>query len=156
MSGDLTCRPITPDDLEPDFLDEATALEEAAFGEGGLNRWTLPPYVRYGRVYGAFLAGTRLIGLAECMRSWSYPEEAYLAGFSIAPSCRHRGFGTSLMGFMAADMRESGVGLLFLTLSPSNVTAASFYEYNGFTATKELPLEYGEAEGRLLLVRTLL
>lgn len=134
-------------------LQQYVQLEEDSFGEGGLNAWTLVPMIRHGRVYTAYENST-LIGLAQYMRDWDKPEQAYLLGVSIAKKVRGRGFGTAFLARTLQMIAYDKISKVELTVAPENLAAIHIYEKLGFTAKEIRKDEYGIGEDRIVMVLT--
>ncbi|NLY51872.1 MAG: GNAT family N-acetyltransferase [Firmicutes bacterium] len=141
------------DELQPELLEALVAMEQEAFGKGGMNEWFLPPFVRYGRVYVLWVANDeRPAGVAECMISWQDPRCVYLFGFSIGKEWRNQGLGTRFLQEIIRRLREQGFRALELTVSPNNAAAVRLYQGRfGFRTIGFHKEEYGPGEDRLLL-----
>ncbi|NLY30923.1 MAG: GNAT family N-acetyltransferase [Firmicutes bacterium] len=141
------------DELHAELLEALVAIEQEAFGKGGMNEWFLPPFVRYGRVYVLWVEGDqRPAGVAECMISWRQPQCAYLFGISIGKEWRGQGLGTRFLQGIIGRLREQGFQALELTVSPDNAAALKLYQGRlGFRTIASCKEEYGPGEDRLLL-----
>lgn len=136
-------------------IEQICRLEQASFGEGGLNRWHLMPLVRHGRVYGYYKAGL-LIGCAQFILDWDNKEKAYLYGFSMAGEYRGRGLGTKFLESSLAELAREGIKKVELTVAPDNQAARKVYEEKlGFQIVGSRCNEYGPGETRLVLERDL-
>ncbi|MDH7497216.1 MAG: GNAT family N-acetyltransferase [Syntrophomonadaceae bacterium] len=135
----------------PAEVERMVALEEEAFGPGGLNAWTLVPLIRHGRVF-ALRSGDDIVGLVQYMRDWENPRTAYLVGVSVAARLRGNGLGTRLLRQSLQRLAAEGITRVELTVSPANVAAIHVYEEHlGFTAVAYREHEYGRGENRLVL-----
>ncbi|MEW6425324.1 MAG: GNAT family N-acetyltransferase [Bacillota bacterium] len=132
-------------------IEQICRLEQASFGEGGLNRWHLMPLVRHGRVYGYYENNT-LIGCMQFLLDWENREKAYLYGFSMADGYRGRGLGTKFLKSSLAELAREGIKKVELTVAPDNQAARKVYEEKlGFQIIKHRIDEYGPGETRLVL-----
>lgn len=137
------------------LLRQLVQLEQAAFGQGGLNEWHLVPFIRHGRV---FLAkeNQEVVGMIQYMRDWEIPDKAYLIGVSIACQRRGKGLGTMLMRDSLLALRNENMATVELTVNPANRGAIKVYQEKlGFTVTELREAEYGEGEPRLVMVLSL-
>jgi ribosomal-protein-alanine N-acetyltransferase len=123
-------------------------VEEEAFGEAGVDLYTLPPFILFEAVYALFIDG-ELGGVAELVRSWD-TRTVLLWGFAIAPQFRGRGYGTRFLEAVLDDL-PGGVEEVRLTVSPANVAARRLYESLGFEYVERVEDMYGEGEERLLM-----
>ncbi|MGI6566258.1 MAG: GNAT family N-acetyltransferase [Firmicutes bacterium] len=139
--------------LQPELLEALVAIEQEAFGKGGMNEWFLPPFARYGRVYVLWVEGDRRpAGVAECMVSWQQPQCVYLFGISIRKCRRGQGLGTRFLQEIIGRLQAEGFQALELTVSPGNAAALRLYQERlGFRTIAFHKEEYGPGEDRLLL-----
>lgn len=128
------------------------ALEEEAFGCGGLNEWHLVPLIRHGRVFIIRSDENEIIGAAQYMLDWDVPGKAYLVGISIAKERRGQGIGTVLLTESLAVLQSESIKLVELTVEPSNTAAVRLYEQKlGFVRNEYRENEYGAGEHRLAM-----
>jgi len=144
----LEVRVVNEVDFE--LIKELALLEEDVFGRGGLNEWTLPVFVRYGKVFLLEEKG-KVEGSAEFIKSWSNPKLVFLAGFSIRQNKRGKGLGSFFLEKVIGFLREDGVKSINATVSPFNKRALGLYEKMGFVRVGYLENEYGLGEDRLLV-----
>lgn len=137
------------------LLDQLVYLEISAFGRGGMNEWFLPAFVKHGAVF-ILWHNDCPIGVAECMRDWSRPDEAYLFGFSLAKEARGKGWGRLFMTRICAILAKQGFKQVSLTVSPNNQAALRLYRRLKFRSVAYLPDEYGPGENRFLMKKCLL
>lgn len=139
--------------LNPALLQILVDIEREAFGQGGMNEWFLPPFVRHGKVYAVWVEGfPEPVGVAECMADWRRPQRAYLFGISIRRNWRGKGIGTRFLQEICRHLQKEGFEALELTVDPRNAAAVRMYEEKlGFRLTDFYPAEYGPGEDRLLL-----
>lgn len=134
---------------EPDAatISQVAALEDQAFGRGGLNEWHLPVIARHGRLY-VLSAGKNIIAAASLIRDWTIGR-AFLFDFVVAEDERGRGHGRLLLEYVLADLKKSGIEHVELTVALDNAEAKGLYESFGFKEVAVLVNEYGAGEDRL-------
>lgn len=136
------------------WVDDVTQLEAQAFGEGGLNAWTLVPLARHGRVYGLVEDG-RVWAAAQVFRDWDQPT-AYLVGIAVDQARRGQGWGTHLLTEVHRLLAADGLESLELTVDPGNTAAVRVYQHKlGYRSVEVRRDEYGAGEDRLVLVADL-
>lgn len=133
------------------IIESVTALEENAFGRGGLNEWHLPVIARQGRLYVARANETKVVvGAASLIRSWE-TGIAFLFDLAVAREWRRRGVGRRLMAAVVEELKRDGIRCLELTVAPENGPALALYNGLGMTKAAYLPEEYGGGADRILL-----
>lgn len=137
-------------DVNPNTLAEMVSLEKEAFGRAGLNEWTLPVFIRYGRVF-LLLNEGEIVGVAELMKDWSNFDLAFLVGFSVRKEHRRKGWGKFFLTEIIERMRKEDLNSLYLTVSSANDAAVELYRQLGFLQVALLRDEYGKGEDRLLM-----
>lgn len=147
MKIDIVClnRRISAEEIE-----ELSRIEAENFGITGLNRYTLPPFVEFGRVYVLYADGNPA-GLAELMRGWD-GRTAYLFGISIRKEFRGKGLGRRLLQKIIDDLTDD-TEALYLTVKPDNQVAIKLYRSLGFVEQEYITDCYGRGEDRILMVR---
>lgn len=143
----LTIERVTEFDSE--LINRLTEIEEEVFGDGGLNRWTFPVFIRHGAVYILRCDGG-ICGIADLMRDWADPKLAFIVNFVIAKDNRGKGYGAIFLRSLIDNLREDGIGKVQLTVAPDNAAAIYLYSKVGFKQITELSNEYGAAVDRLL------
>lgn len=137
--------------VEPELVKRLVALEEAAFGHGGMNEWHLVPLIRHGRVY-ITRKNQEIVGLIQYMLDWNCPQKAYMVGVSIDAKWRGRGVGTELLKESFIWLQQDNIREVELTVDPQNISAVTLYEKKlGFVITELRDNEYGEGENRLVM-----
>jgi len=131
------------------LLDELSHVEAEAFGEGGLNHWTFPVFIRHGAVF-MLKCGDALCGVADVLKDWKDPELAFVVGFAIQRGKRGMGFGTQFIHELIRRLRDEGIKKIQLTVDPECEQAISIYRKAGFKQIAELADEYGPGIDRLL------
>ncbi|MHB8840574.1 MAG: GNAT family N-acetyltransferase [Candidatus Aquicultor sp.] len=131
------------------LLDELSRVEAEAFGEGGLNHWTFPVFIRHGAVF-VLKCGDALCGVADVLKDWKDPELAFVVGFAIREDRRSMGFGTQFLHELLRVLRDEGIKKIQLTVDPECKQAISVYRKAGFEQVAELADEYGPGIDRLL------
>jgi len=149
--SNLTVKILEQPDSE--IIAAVAALEEEAFGRGGLNEWHLPVIARHGRLV-VIIEAERVIGAASLLKDWA-GNSAFLFDLVIAGDVRGRGCGRYLMEKTIENLRNEGFKRLELTVAPDNNAAVDFYERLGFERTGLLPGEYGLGQDRLAMTLTL-
>ena len=142
------------DDVDKFIIDQIEKLEHDMFGRGGLNEWHIPFIIRYGKVYVVEL-GSRVIGVAELMRSWDTPDDIYLIGLSIDKRYQGKMLGRKLLETIIDDLNMEEIDNIFLTLDQDNKAALKLYSRVGFIVIDELSDEYGAGADRLLMKKEL-
>jgi ribosomal-protein-alanine N-acetyltransferase len=130
------------------LIAEIVEIEKEAFGEAGVDLYTLPPFILFEAVYTLFVEG-ELGGVAELVRSWD-TRTVLLWGFAIAPRFRRKGYGTRFLEAVLNDL-PGGVEEVRLTVSPANVAARRLYESLGFEYVEHVEDMYGKGEERLVM-----
>lgn len=126
-------------------------IDEAAFGPESLNKWSLPLFLHYGRVYIARYRGEPA-GAAELIRDWYNPELVYLYGYAVAPQFRGEGIGTLFLRSILEELPPAGFRRLQLTVHPENQIALHIYRDKfGMRTLDFISNYYGPGEDRWLL-----
>ena len=134
---------------EKERINEIAEYEELIFGDGGIGRWTIMPFVRYGKVY-VLLEDEEIVSVAEIMRTFD-TKDAYIYGFFTKEKFLRKGYGSVLLNFIINEMEKSGIEALTLTVDPENEKAVNLYLKHGFEKAGILTEEYGENEDRLYM-----
>ena len=132
-------------DLIADIVDYETVI----FGDGGIGRWTIMPFIRYGEIYAA-VHENEVISAVELMKAFD-GEEVYIYGFFTKEKYSGKGYGSKLLEFTINEMRKNKVKVLSLTVDPENEAAKNLYFKHGFKEAGLLEDEYGEGVHRLYL-----
>ncbi len=132
------------------LIKELTFLEEDIFQRGGLNEWTLPVFIRYGRVYVLEEKG-EIEGVAEFIRDWNDTKRVFLVGFYIRQDRRRKGLGKFFLKKIIELLKKEDVRDIRATVSSANEVALMLYEKSGFVKAGYLMNEYGPGEDRLLM-----
>lgn len=126
-------------------------IDEAAFGPGSLNKWSLPLFLHYGSIFIARFEGEP-VGAAELIRDWHEPSLVYLYGYAVAPRFRGKGIGTIFMQSILEALQTAGFKRMQLTVHPENQAALHIYrEKFGMRTVRFISDYYGPGEDRLLL-----
>lgn len=134
---------------EKERINEIAEYEELIFGDGGIGRWTIMPFVRYGKVY-VLLEDEEIVSVAEIMRTFD-TKDAYIYGFFTKEKFLRKGYGSVLLNFIINEMEKSGIEAVTLTVDPENEKAVNLYLKHGFEKAELLTEEYGENEDRLYM-----
>lgn len=138
--------------IEPhnkDYIADIVNYEIEIFDDGNIGRWTIMPFIRYGKIY-AVVDNNEVISAVELMKAFE-EEEVYIYGFFTKEKYSGNGFGSKLLKFTIYEMRKSGTKVLSLTVDPKNEAAKNLYFKHGFKEIDLLEKEYGEGEDRLYL-----
>lgn len=134
------------------FLSQLLEIEKDAYGEEGMNKWDVVPFIRYGRVFGLLEGRNSVMGAVYFMRDWEAPDRAYLVNVALRRDLRGREVGTFLLRESFLLLRREGVKRVELTVDPSNQYAISVYrEQMGFYENGRRRNEYGDGEDRLIM-----
>lgn len=134
---------------EKERINDIAEYEELIFGDGGIGRWTIMPFVRYGKVY-VLLENEEIVSVAEIMRTFD-TKDAYIYGFFTKEKFSRKGYGSVLLNFIINEMEKSGIEAVTLTVDPENEKAVNLYLKYGFEKAELLTEEYGENEDRLYM-----
>lgn len=134
---------------EKEYINDIAEYEELIFGDGGIGRWTIMPFVRYGKVY-ILLENEEIVSAAEIMRTFD-TKDAYIYGFFTKEKFYGKGYASVLLDFVINEMEKSGIEAVTLTVDPENQKAVKLYLKHGFKKTEILTEEYGENEDRLYM-----
>ena len=134
---------------EKERINDIAEYEELIFGDGGIGRWTIMPFVRYGKVY-VLLENEEIVSVAEIMRTFD-TKYAYIYGFFTKEKFSRKGYGSVLLNFIINEMEKSGIEAVTLTVNPENKKAVNLYLKHGFAKAELLSEEYGENEDRLYM-----
>ncbi len=141
--------------LDQRAVDRMIEIEGQAFGEGGLNVWTLVPLLRHGRVF-ALRDAQEIIGGAQFLRDWDDPTHAYLVGIAVDGRYRGRGLGTRFLDECLTVLKCEGIASVELTVDAANAPAVRVYrEKLGFDTLEIRKGEYGVGVDRVVMARTL-
>lgn len=135
-------------DVDQSLVEQIVALEQEAFGIGGMNHWFLVPFIRHGRVFIA-CSSDEVVGVCEYMLDFRCPNQAYLFGFTIKSNWRRQGVGELLLRETCSQLKRDGIRAVSLTVHPNNLGARRLYEKMGFVQTGFRQDEYGPGEDRL-------
>ncbi|MDP2892263.1 MAG: GNAT family N-acetyltransferase [Bacillota bacterium] len=146
---DYAVNRITDTDIR--IMGQLLDIERDAFGEEGMNKWDIVPFIRYGRVY-TMMDGKAVLGAAYFMRDWNMHDKAYLVGIAMRSDMRGRELGTHLLKQALAQLAKEGLGKVELAVDPGNLYAISVYrEKLGFYECGQRSAEYGPGEDRQLM-----
>lgn len=138
-------------EVESEISRQIIAIEQEAFGAGGMNEWFLPPFIRRGRVFVLLDRGI-VAAVAEYMRDWDDPAHAYLFGCAVKKDYRGKGLGKRLMIRSLECLARDGFKTVSLTVDPENMAAMRLYTGLGFTQAAFYKDEYGPNHDRLLMI----
>ena len=131
------------------YIDDIVNYEIEIFGDGGIGRWTIMPFIRYGKIY-VLLEDEKIVSVVEIMRTFD-TNEAYIYGFFTKKEFTGKGYASILLDFTIDKMKQSGIKKLTLTVDPKNEKAIKLYFKHGFIEKELLVEEYGKDEDRLYL-----
>ncbi len=136
-------------EFDQPMLTALERIERKAFGEGALNVWVFVPFIRHGRVFVLRSDTGQLGAVAEYMRDFDAPDNAYLFGLSVDERYQGQGLGSQLLMDSLQWLKENGVETVELTVDPQNEPAVSLYDKAGFREAETRRNEYGIGEHRL-------
>lgn len=136
--------------LDLETLEILVKHERESFKEGGFSQWELPMFAEHGRLYVLEVNG-KIAGAAELMKDWEDPATAYLAGMSVGPAWRNKGWGKRFIRELLTELNREGVAEVILTVDPRNAAARRVYEKAGFNATETHLDKYGRGEDRIVM-----
>lgn len=140
--------------IDPQMIFKMAKLEAESFGSGGLNEWTLPVFIRYGRVF-MLQDEDDILGLAQFIKDWNDEKTVFLVGLSIQPSVRGRGFSRLFLSGILGHLKGERIELVKLTVSNENIKALQLYQGLGFKQERQLMDEYGKGIDRTLMTLNL-
>ncbi len=111
-----------------DMLDQLVALEQEVHGARGtdLNIFEVHSYIRYGRVYAA-VEYDEVLGCAYFIRDFDNPNRVFLYGILVKPAESGKRLGETLLMSAFADLKESNLRMVEVTVHPSNYKALRVY-----------------------------
>lgn len=140
-----------------DMLDQMVDLEQEVHGSrgAGLNLFEVHSYIRYGRVYAA-VEYDEILGCAYFLRDFDNPNRVFLYSIVIRPSESGKNLGESLLLSAFADLKESNLRMVEVTVHPSNYKALRVYrEALGFHVINAQDDANLDSEDFLILRKTL-
>ncbi len=84
---------------------------------------------------------------------WLVCDEAHILNLSVHPCFRRTGFGTTMIAFAMAYMKEMGIGLAYLEVRKSNMPAIDLYKKMSFKKIGERKRYYENKEDALVMVK---
>ncbi len=129
-------------EFNKDLIAQIIEMEQDAFGEGGMNSWFLPPFIRHGRVF-LLVSGGQVLAATEYMRDFSNVSTAYLFGLVVKKEYRNRGLGYKLLSRAHSILQSENINTILLTVAPTNLVAQKLYLKLGFQQKQLLINEYG-------------
>lgn len=137
-------------EFDTGLIEELTAMEAEAFGDGGLNHWTFPVFIKHGAVY-VYKKDGAICAIADIIRDWLDPELVFIVGFLVRKELRGKRLGPEFLSELLAALRADGARVVQLTVDDKNSRALELYTKAGFKNIAELPDEYGPGIDRILL-----
>jgi [ribosomal protein S18]-alanine N-acetyltransferase len=126
-------------------------IDDEVFEENILCKWSLVPYLRYGRVFGLYNSNS-LEGFSIFMKMWDNPEFVYLTEIAVAGESQGKGYGYYLLLKSLLHLKKEGLSIVGLTVNPNNSRARHIYcEKFGFKLAEFRKNEYGQGQDRLFL-----
>ncbi len=110
-----------------DLLYQLADIEQELHPGTGMNLFELYSYIRYGRVYAA-VDYDEVVGSVYFLRDFENPGKAYLYGAMVVPAERGKKLGESLMLSAFGDLKEAGIRMVEVTVSPKNQRALKTYQ----------------------------
>ena len=146
----LSVRVLSQDELKTPLLERLESFEMDAFGEAGMDRWSMPVYARYGALY-IMEIDDEVAGLAGVLYSLKEMNTAYLYGLQLERGVRGKGYGALFLTELVEDLRKRGISALELTVSAENKAAMVLYKKSAFRRIGEFKDFYGKGEDRILM-----
>jgi [ribosomal protein S18]-alanine N-acetyltransferase len=137
-------------EFDSDLIKELSQIENQAFGDGALNRWSFPVFIRHAAVYVLKYEGV-ICGIADVLKDWGDARLAFIYNFVIDEKYRGKGLAAGFLSELVNVLIEENVQKVQLTVSKDNKPALSSYLRAGFEKVSYLENEYGFKEDRLLL-----
>ena len=144
-------------DFNLDLIYEIKSLELANLGdEASINEWIIPVVIRYGKlIIAEEKESGEIVGICEIIRGWEDNESgggtAFIHSFYIDEKFRFSGIGKKLLAGVMEILKNDGISLIELTVSPDNKPALNLYEGFGFTVENLRKDEYGKGMDRYLM-----
>lgn len=133
---------------DKELINRLVEIEKEAFGKAGLNHFTLPPFILFGKVF-VLYEGDIIAGAAEYFRCWE-EESAYLFGFSVKKEFRGKGLGSFFLSQIIQRIKDD-ISDIYLTVEKDNISAVKLYEKNGFKRVSFEKDFYGKGEHRIVM-----
>ena len=136
---------------EKKYINQIVAYEVEIFGDGGIGRWTIMPFVKYGKVYVAVDEEMdKVVSAIEIMRGFDN-KKAYIYGLFTEKDYLGKGYALKILDFSIKEIRKLGIKTVTLTVDPENEPAKNLYYKYGFKDAGLLKDEYGEGIDRLYM-----
>lgn len=135
--------------VEYEMLAQVAQIEAEAFGQGGLNEWTLPVIVRHGYLF-VLTFKKRIVGNLSAVRSVK-PQTAFIIDLAVKKEYRQLGLGRQLLLYALEQFKKDGLKVVQLTVAPENKVAIKLYQSLGFKKQAVLKDEYGPGRDRFLM-----
>ena len=117
--------------MEPDHLDQVTALEKICFPEDPWSRRVFEDSLA-NESSAALLARTQEGELLGYIFFTVVLDEGSVDNIAVAPAARRQGIAEALMNACHQLARQRGAAFLLLAVRPSNRSAAALYEKLGY------------------------
>ena len=140
---------------DQDMLDQIVLLEQQINARGSLGFFEAHSFIRYGRVYAA-VEYDEVLGCVYFMRDFNNPQRVFLYGVIVRPAESGKRLGESLLLSAIADMKESGIRMVEVTVRPDNFKAMRIYrEALGFNVINAQNTREAAEEDLLILRKSL-
>ncbi len=136
--------------IKKDLLLLLEKKEAEVFGISGLNRYHLPVFAKYGRLF-VIYKDNNPVGLAELMQNWDDSQTTYLVGFSIFSESQGQGIGKEFLNGIIDILKSENIKKIELTVDPDNEKALNLYQEVGFRKSKFSKEEYGPKQDRFIM-----
>lgn len=134
------------------LIEEILLLENEAFGEAGLNRFSLPLFLLFGYVFVLYVRG-KFAGVSELIRSCR-EGEVFLWGISIKKEYRNKGYGKKFLDEVLKKIPKETKSV-YLTVAKDNFVAKKIYGDLGFSLECEKKDLFGKKQDRLIFKKEL-
>lgn len=113
-------------DSDYDLMDQLVDVEQSVRPENGFSMFEIHSFIRYGRVYAA-VEYDEILGCIYFMRDFDNPGKVFLYGVLVRPEERGKNLAETLMLSAFADLKEAGIRMIEVTISPNSRKALSVY-----------------------------
>ncbi len=109
-----------------DLLYQLVDIEQELHPGTGMSLFEIHSYIRYGRVYAA-VDYDEILGSVYFLRDFENPGKAFLYGVMVRPEHRGKRLGESLLLSAFSDLKEAGIRMVEVSVSPKNAKALKVY-----------------------------
>jgi ribosomal-protein-alanine acetyltransferase len=133
---------------------DAAAIEGVLAASSGASQWSAAEILQLAKGGTRFWVAEEAAEVVGVSAARTVADEVEVLTLGVAPSCRRRGVGRSLMVTALTDAGQAGARQVFLEVRESNQGARSFYAALGFSESGRRRGYYHDpAEDALVLSR---